>query len=89
MVPTKPGKFGIKAYFKVDAQSTVPLKMTMYIGANAFHGSIRNSPFSEAVVKELSSQYMNKGRNITLIITLPLQHMATGFWRNVHLVRFG
>ena len=63
--PTKPGKFGIKAYFIVDAESTVPLKMIVYIGANTLHENLQNSPFSEAVVKELSSQYLNKGRNIT------------------------
>lgn len=66
-IPTKPGKFGIKVFWAVDAENCMPLKCLVYIGAETLpaHTRAASATFGEAVVMHLMSGYLDKGRNVT------------------------
>ena len=63
-MPAKPGKFGIKIYWCVDAETTMPLKCLVYIGKGTLSEN-EARPFAHAIVIELVRDYLDRGRNIT------------------------
>jgi len=67
-IPTKPGKFGIKIFWLVDAENSFPLTCLVYIGAQTLSEEERENchSVSEAVVMKLSTPFLNCGRNITM-----------------------
>jgi hypothetical protein len=64
-IPTKPGKFGIKVYWLVDNDNTMPLRCLVYIGEGTLLDSQINGSISESIVLALSNNYLGCGRNIT------------------------
>ena len=63
-IPSKPGKFGIKVFWCVDVDNTVPVKAVVYIGG----GTTREDdprPFAHRIVLELAADHLHAGRNIT------------------------
>ena len=64
-IPTKPGKFGIKVFWVVDAENTIPLKCIVFTGSQTLPESERDKPFSYAITKELMKPFAGKGRNVT------------------------
>lgn len=57
-IPTKPGKFGIKIFWLVDAENSMPLSFIVYIGAASLESGwrVEHGHFSEAIVMQLSSR---------------------------------
>lgn len=64
-IPTKPGKFGIKVYWIVDNDNTMPLKCIIYFGENTLERQHNYPSQSEAIVMTLAEKYLGRGRNIT------------------------
>lgn len=62
-IPTKPGKFGIKIFWCVDVENTMPLKCIVYIGAGTIADDVRT--FTHRLVMELVKDYLDAGRNVT------------------------
>ena len=67
-IPTKPGKFGIKVFWLVDAENNFPLKCLFYIGGPKLSEKEKNNANSipEAVVFNICEDYLSCGRNITI-----------------------
>lgn len=66
-IPTKPGKFGLKMFWLVDAETFIPVQCLLYSGANSILQSEREryDSYPEALVMTLSKKYLGQGRNIT------------------------
>ena len=66
-IPSKPGKFGIKVFWIVDAENTFPLKSLVYIGKDTLSEEERMeaSTLGEAVVMNLAEPFIGCGWNIT------------------------
>ena len=66
-IPTKPGKFGVKIFWLVDAENSFPLRCLVYIGEKTISEREKSlsSSISEATVKNLVSPYVGVGRCIT------------------------
>ena len=66
-IPSKPGKFGIKVYWSVDAKNSYPLQCLVYIGEKTLSSEEKeeSSSISEATVRKLVRPYINQGRCIT------------------------
>lgn len=62
-IPTKPGKFGIKVFWCVDAENTMPVKCIVYIGEGTIPHNQRT--FSHNIVMNLVEEYLDAGRNVT------------------------
>jgi hypothetical protein len=67
-IPSKPGKFGIKIFWIVEAETSIPLKCLVYVGSNTLSASELEhaSSMPEAVVYHLAQPWLNRGYNITL-----------------------
>ncbi len=67
-IPTKPGKYGIKLYWIVDNDNTMPLRCIVYTVQNKTdpHEQQLYASCAEAVVLKLSNKYLDCGRNITV-----------------------
>lgn len=66
-IPTKPGKFGIKAFWMTESETAIPLRCLLYCGRQTFtpdqleeHGG-----FVKTLIMNLAKPYLNCGRNIT------------------------
>ena len=71
-MPSKPAKYGIKVWWICNKETKYPLQGIMYKGKT---GGQREKSQGERVVKELVSNYKNRGRNVTMnnfFTTLPL-----------------
>ena len=57
-IPTKPGKFGIKIFWLVDADTSMPLTFVIYIGSATLEANWHeeHANFAEAIVMQLSSR---------------------------------
>jgi len=66
-IPTKPGKFGLKIYWVVDADNSFPLRCLPYIGEKTLTPEEKScaSSLPEAVVRKLVHKYLGEGRCIT------------------------
>ena len=76
-IPTKPGKFGIKVFWVVDNENTVPLSCLFYIGQSTIPEEEMNESDSvaEAQTLKLVKPFLGKGRNVTAdnyFISVPL-----------------
>ena len=66
-IPTKPGKFGIKIYWSVDAENSYPLQCLVYIGEKSLslEEKEESSSISEATVRKIVRPYLGQGRCVT------------------------
>jgi hypothetical protein len=66
-IASKPGKFGIKIFWVCDASTSYCLCGLVYIGKMSVDASFQanSSSVAEAIVMQLCSPFLNKGRNIT------------------------
>lgn len=63
-IPSKPGKYGIKIFWLVDATTNYPLAGEIYLGTQPGEQRARN--IAHDLVLRLSDRYLDKGYNITM-----------------------
>ncbi|XP_036344164.1 piggyBac transposable element-derived protein 4-like [Rhagoletis pomonella] len=63
-IPSKPGNYGIKIFWLVDATSNYPLAGEVYLGAQP--NEQRSTGIARNLVMRLSDRYLDKGVNITM-----------------------
>lgn len=66
-IPTKPGKFGIKLFWIVDADNAFPLQCLVYIGEKTLSPEEKAAASSipEAIVRALVLPHLGEGRCVT------------------------
>jgi hypothetical protein len=66
-IASKPGKFGIKIFWVCDASTSYCLNGLVYIGNGSVSETFQSESanVSEAIVMQLCSPFLNKGRNVT------------------------
>ncbi|XP_055918701.1 uncharacterized protein LOC129950807 [Eupeodes corollae] len=62
-MPNKPGKYGVKIFWIVDAKTNYPLQGEIYVGQQP--GENRSEGISHQLVMRLAEKYLDKGYNIT------------------------
>lgn len=63
-IPSKPGKYGIKIFWLVDAKKNYPISGEIYLGTQPTEA--RNNSIAKNLVMRLSKNYLNIGSNITM-----------------------
>lgn len=63
-IPSKPGKYGLKIFWLVDAKKNYPVSGEIYLGTQS--NDARNISVAKNLVMRLSKNYLNIGSNITM-----------------------
>lgn len=63
-IPSKPGKYGIKIFWLVDAENNYPLTAEIYLGTQP--NAERSTGIAHELVMRLSKPFLNTGANITM-----------------------
>lgn len=74
-IPSKPGKYGIKIFWLVDATNNFPIAGEIYVGSQP--NDPRSAGVAYDLVLRLSKSYLNMGANITMDNFFTSYNLAT------------
>lgn len=80
-IPSKPGKYGIKINWIVDASTSFPLFGEIYCGTLPPDEAPATGNAHQLVIR-LANRWMNNGANITMNNCFTSYALATDLWRN-------